>query len=62
MSGRNESERIRRPARLAICAQCGCLSGLRWTGWRAYRIDDPEHDEPPALALYCPTCAELEFG
>jgi hypothetical protein len=44
------------------CAECGSSSGLRWTGWRAYRSDDPETDEPPALAFYCPTCAEREFG
>jgi hypothetical protein len=31
-------------------------------GWRAYRVDDPESNERPALALYCPTCAECEFG
>jgi hypothetical protein len=36
--------------------------GLRWTGRHACRVDDPELDEPPALAYYCPTCAEREFG
>jgi hypothetical protein len=30
-------------------------------GWRAYRSDDPELDEPPALAFYCPDCAAREF-
>jgi hypothetical protein len=38
------------------------MSGLRWAGWRAYRIDDPELVESPALAFYCPTCAERRFG
>jgi hypothetical protein len=38
------------------------MSGLRWTGWRAYRVDDPELAEPPALALYCPRCSLREFG
>jgi hypothetical protein len=47
---------------LATCAQCGTLSGPHWARWRAYRIDDPELNEPPALALFCPTCAECEFG
>jgi hypothetical protein len=49
-------------ANVATCVECESLSGLRWAGWRAYRIDDPETNEPPALALYCPTCAEREFG
>ena len=34
--------------------------GARW--WRAYRIDDPSEGELPALAFYCPVCAEREFG
>jgi hypothetical protein len=44
------------------CQECGCLSSPTWWGWRAYRTDDPECDEPPALAFYCPACAEREFG
>jgi DNA-directed RNA polymerase subunit M/transcription elongation factor TFIIS len=44
------------------CAECGSSSGLYWRGWRACRTDEPETDEPPALAFYCPTCAEREFG
>lgn len=31
-------------------------------GWRGYRTDDPELDEPPELAFYCPPCAVAEFG
>lgn len=30
--------------------------------WRAYLADDPRDDDPPELALYCPSCAEREFG
>ncbi len=48
-------------ARTINCIECGCSSGLYWHGWRAYRTDDPEVDEPPALAFYCPTCAAREF-
>jgi len=44
------------------CAECDSSSGLYWRGWRAYRVDDPELGEPPAVAFYCPTCAEREFG
>jgi hypothetical protein len=53
---------VSQQAPIVACAQCRCLSGLRWAGWRAYRVDDPELDEPPALAFYCPSCAEREFG
>ena len=44
------------------CAQCKCSSGLLWLGWRAYRTDDPETGEPPAVAFFCRACAEREFG
>jgi hypothetical protein len=44
------------------CIECQSSSGLYWQGWRAYRVDDPETDEAPALAFYCPTCAQREFG
>jgi hypothetical protein len=43
------------------CAECKRSSGLYWQGWRAYRTDDPTVGEPPALAFYCPGCAEREF-
>src|SRR5205809_3218880 len=46
----------------ATCAECRRQSDPRWLGWRAYRTDDPELNEPPALAFYCHACAEREFG
>jgi hypothetical protein len=49
-------------ARVVCCVECGCSSGLRWAGWRAVRVDEPEYHEPPRLAFYCPACAEAEFG
>jgi len=48
--------------RTVACCECGISSGAYWVGWRAYRTDDPETDEPPALAFYCPACADREFG
>ena len=55
---------FRTRANVVTCEECGCFSGLRWAGWRAYRIDDPELEGPPALALLCPTCAEcwIDYG
>jgi hypothetical protein len=44
------------------CIECKIESGQKARRWRGYRIDDPTADEPPALAFYCPTCAEREFG
>jgi hypothetical protein len=44
------------------CQECGRRSDARWRGWRAYRTDDPELDEPPALAFFCPACSRREFG
>ena len=55
------SGEIRETTRVVACVECGCLSGLRWAGWRAYRVGDPELDGPPTIAFYCPTCAEREF-
>jgi hypothetical protein len=43
------------------CAECPRVSSATARGWRAYRVDDPELDEPPALAFYCPDCARREF-
>ena len=49
-------------AELLVCVECDAVSNERAWGWRAYRMDDPEQGNFPALALYCPTCAEREFG
>jgi hypothetical protein len=46
---------------LATCTECRTSSDPSWRGWRAYRSDDPELDEPPALAFYCRSCAQREF-
>jgi hypothetical protein len=55
-------QRVRQQTRLVACVECGCQSDADWVGWRAYRVDDPELDEPPKLGFYCPACAEAEFG
>ena len=48
-------------AHIATCAECGCLSSMYWSGWGAYRVDDPSIADPPALAFFCPACALREF-
>ena len=57
-----QHQRVRQQERLVDCIECGCRSDAGWVGWRAYRVDDPENGEPPALGFYCPACAESEFG
>jgi hypothetical protein len=58
----HQHQQVREQQRLVECVECGCRSDAGWVGWRAYRVDDPELDEPPALGFYCPACAESEFG
>jgi hypothetical protein len=48
--------------RIAQCIECRRVSGILWTRWRAYRVDDPDTGAPPEIALYCPSCALREFG
>ena len=47
---------------LAMCVECGQVSGPYWMRWRAVRIDEPDTDAEPEIALYCPQCAGREFG
>ena len=58
----NTTSRDGQHVHVLTCVECGALSGLHARGWRGYRIDDPETAEPPALAFYCPACADREFG
>ena len=44
------------------CVECPRVSSFSARGWRAHRTDDPETDEEPRLAFYCPECSEREFG
>jgi len=44
------------------CAECPRVSSVSARGWKAFRTDDPELDEPPQLSFYCPECARREFS
>ena len=44
------------------CIECRRVNAFLWHGWKAYRVDDPDTNEPPELGFYCPGCAEREFG
>jgi len=56
------SNRDRQQVNVATCAKCGILSGVYWAGWRAYRTDEPEQDDSPALVFRCPRCANGGFS
>lgn len=45
------------------CVECGAESDQLAQGWRAYLAPD-EEEEPPEgeILMYCPECAESEFG
>ena len=53
---------VEQTVHVLACVECPRVSSVTARGWRAYRIDEPEEDELPALAFYCPACAEREFG
>jgi len=44
-----------------VCVECGRVSGDAATGWRAYREDLPDENDPPSVAIFCPICAAREF-
>jgi hypothetical protein len=43
-----------------VCAECGRTDDGKAAGWRGYRDDLPDEDEP-SLAFFCPLCAAREF-
>ena len=61
--GTESASSLSRPhGRRLECVECGAISDLEAIAWRGYRIDDPNENEQPALAFYCPACAYREFG
>jgi hypothetical protein len=52
-----------RQGTLLRCAECGAESDLLATGWQACRAGDLDEDDGEAeVLMFCPTCAEREFG
>jgi Zn finger protein HypA/HybF involved in hydrogenase expression len=43
------------------CVECGSTSEQQARGWKLYLGSGAEFDELE-LAVYCPDCAEREFG
>ena len=44
------------------CVECPRVSSVTARGWKAYRSDEPETGESPALAFYCPECATASLA
>jgi hypothetical protein len=44
-----------------VCVECGRVADDEAAGWRAYRDDVPDEDDPPSIAIFCPMCAGREF-
>jgi hypothetical protein len=44
------------------CIECDTISQGDADGWHAYIAFIEEDGEPPEIAIYCPACANLEFG
>jgi hypothetical protein len=42
------------------CEECSCVSRTA-PGWLAFVTHDPDDDEPPEVATYCPPCADREL-
>ena len=47
---------------MLYCVECGCCSGELGKGWVAFRCDDPECDDRPEVAIWCPVCAAAELA
>ena len=48
---------------LLRCVECGVESPGLAPGWRAYLVDEPDEDEQEQeVLMFCPECAEREFG
>ena len=48
---------------LRRCEECGRPGRDEMKGWRAFIGVDPDTQDPePSVHVFCPKCAEREFG
>jgi hypothetical protein len=50
------------PGTLLRCVECGAASDALASGWRAYLAPDAEDEAEGERLMFCPECAEREFG
>jgi hypothetical protein len=55
------ARRLREELGGPTCVECGARSSNRARGWCAY-IGDVRDQEPLEVFVFCPECAEREFG
>jgi hypothetical protein len=53
---------VGRAGTLLRCVECGAESDQLAQGWRAYRAPNTGEEPEGELFLFCPECAEREFG
>ena len=44
------------------CIECGAECDQLAKGWRAYLAPEPNEEPESELLMFCPECAEREFG
>jgi hypothetical protein len=44
------------------CEECRREAGADSRGWVAYRVEDPDEPGRTFVVVYCPVCADREFG
>jgi hypothetical protein len=49
---------VEEQGRTLVCEECGATADERAAGWRIYLTAE----DPPEPLVYCPQCAEREFG
>lgn len=54
--------RVGQTGTLLRCVECGAESDQLASGWRAYLAPDPGEEPEGTLLMFCPECAEREFG
>ena len=57
-----DADRTTDDVHVLACAECPRVSTVTARGWKGYRSDDPDTNEPPRLSFYCPECAHEHFG
>jgi len=45
-----------------VCIECGVTAEEHTPNWRAYVAEPDEDDGGEFVLIYCPACAEREFG
>jgi hypothetical protein len=57
----NSDDPLRSPP--LVCVECGHVQTADERGWRSLlTVDDADDPEPVEAVVYCPSCAEREFG